>query len=193
MFRPFWCWSKVSTLSLPFLQPCRRCTRENKECVLGESHRGGRRIRKKARVDGGSMSSRASSTQDTTLQPPEQPDIYSPISQSLQLPVPNPYQPIYENRIDGFNWQQPRPDSSSSDSRNLLKHTLDTSVSELASWLCVTDRRNRCQVRRMAINLVRGESLYWAFSIPPSLVEDPQSNMAWLLPIYKTLLTRWRF
>lgn len=30
--------------------PCRRCQRENKECVLGESHRGGRRIRKKAKL-----------------------------------------------------------------------------------------------------------------------------------------------
>ncbi|POS85261.1 hypothetical protein EPUL_003434 [Erysiphe pulchra] len=31
--------------------PCRRCQRENKVCVLGESHRGGRRIRKKLRLD----------------------------------------------------------------------------------------------------------------------------------------------
>ncbi|TQS37170.1 hypothetical protein Golomagni_02364 [Golovinomyces magnicellulatus] len=30
--------------------PCRRCQRENKECILGESHRGGRRIRKKAKL-----------------------------------------------------------------------------------------------------------------------------------------------
>ncbi|RKF61706.1 putative zn2 cys6 dna-binding protein [Erysiphe neolycopersici] len=31
--------------------PCRRCQRENKVCVLGESHRGGRRIRKKLRLE----------------------------------------------------------------------------------------------------------------------------------------------
>ncbi|CAG8979931.1 hypothetical protein HYALB_00013515 [Hymenoscyphus albidus] len=31
--------------------PCRRCQREGKDCVLGESHRGGRRVRKKPKLD----------------------------------------------------------------------------------------------------------------------------------------------
>ncbi|SZF00992.1 unnamed protein product [Blumeria hordei] len=33
--------------------PCRRCQRENKECILGESHRGGRRVRKKPKLEDG--------------------------------------------------------------------------------------------------------------------------------------------
>ncbi|KAH8790957.1 hypothetical protein F5882DRAFT_449957 [Hyaloscypha sp. PMI_1271] len=32
--------------------PCRRCQRENKDCILGESHRGGRRVRKKPKLEG---------------------------------------------------------------------------------------------------------------------------------------------
>jgi hypothetical protein len=38
-------------------QPCRRCQREQRECVLGESHRGGRRVRKKPKTDDGTSSS----------------------------------------------------------------------------------------------------------------------------------------
>ncbi|RKF55225.1 putative zn2 cys6 dna-binding protein [Golovinomyces cichoracearum] len=43
--------------------PCRRCQRENKECVLGESHRGGRRIRKKVKL--GDFKNSGSSTPAT--------------------------------------------------------------------------------------------------------------------------------
>ncbi|KAH8587710.1 hypothetical protein B0O99DRAFT_526359 [Bisporella sp. PMI_857] len=32
--------------------PCRRCQREARECILGESHRGGRRVRKKPKIEG---------------------------------------------------------------------------------------------------------------------------------------------
>lgn len=124
------------------------------------------------------MSSRASSSQDPTLQPPGQPEMYSPITQSQQLPLQNPYPPMYENRIDGFSWQQPGPESSSSDSRSLLKDTRDTSVSKLTSELSATNRSNRYQVRRMAIILVHDGSRQWAFSIPLSLADDPQSNTA---------------
>ncbi|KAG9237315.1 hypothetical protein BJ875DRAFT_165068 [Amylocarpus encephaloides] len=31
--------------------PCRRCQREGRDCVLGESHRGGRRVRKKPKLE----------------------------------------------------------------------------------------------------------------------------------------------
>ncbi|KAI6248148.1 hypothetical protein HI914_03754 [Erysiphe necator] len=48
------CRSRKSKCDLDINQgkpPCRRCQRENKVCILGESHRGGRRIRKKPRLD----------------------------------------------------------------------------------------------------------------------------------------------
>ncbi|KAH7305103.1 hypothetical protein BKA65DRAFT_416023, partial [Rhexocercosporidium sp. MPI-PUGE-AT-0058] len=48
--------------------PCKRCQRENRECILGESHRGGRRVRKKPKLDEGTENSTGPSTPTSTFQ-----------------------------------------------------------------------------------------------------------------------------
>ncbi|KAM3072642.1 hypothetical protein ACMFMF_006981 [Clarireedia jacksonii] len=107
--------------------PCRRCQRENRECVLGESHRGGRRVRKKPRIGEADESkpTAPSATQplsphtafstSTGPSPHYSPAAsgYHPSSSSSE-----PFHSRYDNRHEsGFTWQQPTPASDSGFSR----------------------------------------------------------------------------
>ncbi|CAL3971231.1 unnamed protein product [Diplocarpon coronariae] len=101
--------------------PCRRCQRENRECVLGESHRGGRRVRKRPRAEDGSAEgehtppmnpgyqtspghSTAPSVSKSQSTIPAADSQYTPVpGQILQQPEP-PTQ--YSNRAP---WQAPSP------------------------------------------------------------------------------------
>ncbi|KAJ5051420.1 uncharacterized protein L3040_001199 [Drepanopeziza brunnea f. sp. 'multigermtubi'] len=66
--------------------PCRRCQRENRECVLGESHRGGRRVRKKAKTEDGSVEGEEplSSSSSSFAPPGAGASFQSPITEPVQ-------------------------------------------------------------------------------------------------------------
>lgn len=115
-------------------QPCRRCKREGKECVLGESHRGGRRVRKKPKLD--HEDSRPDDALglgfETSIQTPTTPSnpiypssggvntSYSPISNQHAPQLPHTMHDQYGGRQDAttYGWhQQPTPtDTTRSDS-----------------------------------------------------------------------------
>ncbi|KAG4443349.1 hypothetical protein IFR05_001138 [Cadophora sp. M221] len=93
--------------------PCKRCQRENRECVLGESHRGGRRVRKKPKLDEGADNSTGPSTPTTSAFQG------SPASQSHTSPqfgmnsahTRQPSEPFHTRYDDRQIWQQQPPPS----------------------------------------------------------------------------------
>lgn len=108
--------------------PCRRCQREGKDCVLGESHRGGRRVRKKPKLDeGGTPQSPAT---------PSAPGFSSSAGPSPQYsPLPNQQQQHqsfhgqYAHRQEqNFGWQQPTPTTAGSDTTSASRHTEHTNL-----------------------------------------------------------------
>ncbi|PMD27036.1 hypothetical protein NA56DRAFT_667506 [Hyaloscypha hepaticicola] len=112
--------------------PCRRCQRENKECVLGESHRGGRRVRKKPKLEG------EEATGHTPTTPTNQGGFSSSTSpQYSPLPgqLPPPPSQSFHNRFDSrqeqsFSWQHPTPTTAGSDTTSVSRHTEQTNITE---------------------------------------------------------------
>ena len=111
----------LSCVILTASQPCRRCQREARECILGESHRGGRRVRKNPKEDGALLESPShpqagfpSSSNHTPL--------FSPHAGPLHPAPANPFSSQYAPREDQesrYPWQLPTPtNTSGSDSRN---------------------------------------------------------------------------
>lgn len=116
------------------IQPCRRCQRENKECVLGESHRGGRRVRKKPKLEegAGSNSPAPSNTQPSAFNSPGNPTPnYSPIpGQHTPQQSSQPFHSRYDTRQEPpFPWQQPTP-TNTVVSDTASRHTDQTRVSD---------------------------------------------------------------
>ncbi|RDL37968.1 uncharacterized protein BP5553_05401 [Venustampulla echinocandica] len=106
--------------------PCRRCQREGKECILGESHRGGRRVRKKPRLDhedptpddpSSSLGFQTALQTPTTASNPGYSSSgavnanYSPHSTRHAPQPPQPIHDQYDNRQEpAYGWhQQPTP------------------------------------------------------------------------------------
>ncbi|PMD30115.1 hypothetical protein L207DRAFT_520500 [Hyaloscypha variabilis F] len=128
------CRNRKSKCDLDFNQgrpPCRRCQRENKECVLGESHRGGRRVRKKPRLDGeeGAGNTPVSPTNQGYSSSAGPSPHFSPLPGQ---PPPPPSQPFH-NRFDsrqeqGFAWQHPTPTTASSDTTSVSRQTEQTNI-----------------------------------------------------------------
>jgi hypothetical protein len=92
--------SPLSLTSAPLLsapQPCRRCQREARDCILGESHRGGRRVRKKPKVE-------EDGTSDSPVTP-YTPSHSTPAGQDL--PRTLSFQRAYDNPAvgPGLSWQ----------------------------------------------------------------------------------------
>ncbi|CZT09159.1 uncharacterized protein RCO7_04039 [Rhynchosporium graminicola] len=84
--------------------PCRRCQRENRECVLGESHRGGRRVRKKPKLDEeadaaseGPVSVTASSRRGSPKSQPQTSPRFGMDANQSQQPS-EPFHTRYDNR-----------------------------------------------------------------------------------------------
>lgn len=78
-------------------QPCRRCQREARECILGESHRGGRRVRKKPKIEDNPQSSSPASSQTPTLTTP-----------NAQAPRSQPFHSSYDGpQSPGVTWHTP--------------------------------------------------------------------------------------
>ncbi|PBP16990.1 C6 zinc finger domain-containing protein [Diplocarpon rosae] len=103
--------------------PCRRCQRENRECVLGESHRGGRRVRKRPRTEDGSAEGEPTTPVNPGYQnSPDhsaapllsnfQSSISTPGSHYVSVPIQTPQQhetpTQYNNRP---LWQAPSPEA----------------------------------------------------------------------------------
>ncbi|TVY45542.1 hypothetical protein LSUB1_G001354 [Lachnellula subtilissima] len=126
--------------------PCRRCQREAKDCVLGESHRGGRRVRKKPKLDEEDSNSKTPSTpsnlgfqgaskSDTpsTLGFPNStgpdPD-YSPRSTHHTSLQPPPFPNQYHNQpSQGFGWQHTTPtNTAGSDTTTISRNTEQTNL-----------------------------------------------------------------
>ncbi|KUJ12183.1 uncharacterized protein LY89DRAFT_688641 [Mollisia scopiformis] len=122
--------------------PCRRCQRENRECVLGESHRGGRRVRKKPKLDEGATTTE--SNQNTPTNPSNAPfnspagsstapTHFSPLqNQSQQLPPPQPFHSRYDSRLEGAYGWQGTPNTAGSDTTSASRHTEQTNITSPA-------------------------------------------------------------
>ncbi|TAQ86504.1 hypothetical protein B7494_g5176 [Chlorociboria aeruginascens] len=107
--------------------PCRRCQREAKECVLGESHRGGRRVRKKPKLDEGTSTP---ATPNSTSNPT--PNSAFPLPSSQYSPAINtpsePFHSRYDSRQEQpYSWQNHTPTTATSDS-GMSRHTEHTSI-----------------------------------------------------------------
>lgn len=114
--------------------PCRRCTREAKDCVLGESHRGGRRVRKKPKLEGEGVEETSSSpsiTQTASFQSPVlNTPTYSPIPSNNRN---QSYQGRYDNRQEPpYTWQ-PRTNTSASDTTSMSRLTHQTNITSPAN------------------------------------------------------------
>jgi hypothetical protein len=126
----------------PYSKPCRRCQREAKDCVLGESHRGGRRVRKKPKLDPegsktpvtpsnlGFQGASKSSDTPTSLGFPSSAGQSSNYSPHVSHHNPQPSQSYpnqYNNRPDqAFGWQQPTPTNTAASDTS--RHTEQTNV-----------------------------------------------------------------
>ncbi|KAL2073889.1 hypothetical protein VTL71DRAFT_11215 [Oculimacula yallundae] len=89
--------------------PCRRCQRENRECVLGESHRGGRRVRKKPKLEEegeGSSTSPSTPTASTFHGSPATQPQTSPQFRTNPGHAQHSSEPFHTRYDDRQMWQQ---------------------------------------------------------------------------------------
>jgi len=92
----------------PNAQPCRRCQREARECILGESHRGGRRVRKKPKLEDQQDSNTASAPNGSLQTSPNTDSHFSPHASETSTLTPS-LQPRYNQQEpdgQGFTWHQ---------------------------------------------------------------------------------------
>lgn len=108
--------------------------------MLGESHRGGRRVRKKPKLEEGATAGDSDqhtpkNGSDSTFSTPASaiapPSHFSPLqNQTQHLPPPQPFHTRYDNRQEpSYGWQQGTPNTAGSDTTNASRHTEQTNVS----------------------------------------------------------------
>ncbi|KAE8452940.1 hypothetical protein EG329_012127 [Mollisiaceae sp. DMI_Dod_QoI] len=116
--------------------PCRRCQRENRECVLGESHRGGRRVRKKPKLEDEAATTESNPNTPTNTNisyassagPSAPPTHFSPLQNQNQLPPPQPFHNRYDSRQEqGYGWHG-TPNTAGSDTTSASRHTEHTNL-----------------------------------------------------------------
>jgi hypothetical protein len=107
--------------------------------VLGESHRGGRRVRKKPKLDEGATTgdsnqhtpkNESDSAFSTPAGPIAPPSHFSPLpNQTQHLPPSQDFHTRYGGRQEThYGWQQATPNTAGSDTTSASRHTEQTNV-----------------------------------------------------------------
>ncbi|RDW91616.1 hypothetical protein BP5796_02781 [Coleophoma crateriformis] len=117
--------------------PCRRCQREARDCVLGESHRGGRRVRKKPKLD------ETPSTPETATPPPKNPGFAAPNSSAVfnsggdfpqqrqqhqQQQATGNFHNKYDTRNEALAWPNQTSTSGANSETSSLRHNEQVNI-----------------------------------------------------------------
>lgn len=126
---------KAPSLTAIPTQPCRRCQREARDCVLGESHRGGRRVRKKPKIEKSPNTPTTSTPPEsgTGLSTPTAPSSGAQFKTVVDYPHNQSSAQEFHSRYDtrnesGISWQQPTSTTAGSDTTS-ARHTDQGTVS----------------------------------------------------------------